>query len=173
MKKSKKNFFNNQKGLVMLESLPIILVMFVLMGATLGSWGVVHTAILHSIAARNYIFFNFNNRFDLSYLRDFGRGYGLPDIVRRNGYYPRLGIRFSYIDSEKPKVGFDVRATLRFIDFKNPNNEFPNRTDFLSDSDHNRIHSLVPPLGRKNQKKVGPAWIMVGYGICLSTSCGD
>ena len=66
-------FIKNKKGLVILEAIPIIWVMFVLMGATLGSWGIVHTAVLNSIAARNYTFFLFNNRADLSYLRDFSK----------------------------------------------------------------------------------------------------
>ena len=165
-------FIKDKKGIAMLEALPIIWVMFVLLGATLGSWGIAHTAILNSIAARNYVFFLFNNRSDLSYLRDFGRyDYNsLANYTTEPIYYAQKGKRFSYITSEKDPGGrSDPMATQRRVDFRNP--AYHDRSDFLSDSDHTQIHSLIP--GRNTRKKVGPAWIMVGYGICLNSRCGN
>ena len=165
-------FIKDKKGIAMLESLPIIWVMFVLLGATLGSWGIAHTAVLNSIAARNYVFFLFNNRSDLSYLRDFGRyDYnGLPNLVTEKIYFAKKGERFSYITSEKDPGGdLDPVATQRRADFRNP--AYDDRDGFLSDSDHTRIHDLIP--GRNTRQKVGPAWIMIGYGICLNSRCGN
>ena len=165
-------FIKDQKGIAMLEALPIIWVMFVLLGATLGSWGIAHTAILNSIAARNYVFFLFNNRSDLSYLRDFGRyDYNsLSNYKTEKIFYAQKGERFSYITSEKdPGGGLDPMATQRRGDFRNP--AYHDRSGFLSDSDHSRIHDLIPE--RNTQKKVGPAWIMIGYGICLNAKCGN
>ena len=101
-----------------MEAIPFIIIMFVLLGATLGSWGLVHTAILHSIASRHGSFVYFNNRADVSYLRDFGGG--MPE----NSYYGRIGWRFSYIQEEKVydnPVNASMVATGRFVDFTSPN----------------------------------------------------
>ena len=177
MESQHKKFIKNQKGMAMLEALPIIWVMFVLLGATLGSWGIAHTAVLNSIAARNYTFFLFNNRSDLSYLRDFGREeYSSLDYDVTKGYYREdynggwsgHGKRFAYISSEKnPEDPFT--ATLRRVDFRRIN--YDDRSDFLSEPEHSNIRNKIEQ--RNMNQKVGPAWIMVGYGICLSAKCGD
>ena len=169
-------FIKNQKGLVILETIPIIWVMFVLMGATLGSWGIVHTATLNSIAARNYIFFIFNNRADLSYLRDFSQQEypGTPlamDTSRK--YFRGKGKRFSYINKENVSSGDSTEyATRRRVSFGDnlQTDIVNNRTNLLTPSDHNRVYNQVSSGGR-NKKRVHKAWIMVGYGICLCANC--
>ena len=173
-------FIKNKKGLVILEAIPIIWVMFVLMGATLGSWGIVHTAVLNSIAARNYTFFLFNNRADLSYLRDFSETneYRSAKLAMNftNRYFKGnrgKGRRFSYINKENPGGTNKAHPTQRPVSFGDNLQSDINDNDsgeILSTSaDHNQIHRLVP-LGR-NKKKVKKAWIMVGYGICLCATC--
>ena len=171
-------FIKNKKGLVILEAIPIIWVMFVLMGATLGSWGIVHTAVLNSIAAQNYTFFLFNNRADLSYLRDFSKAeYQSTDLGMnfRDRLFKNRGKRFSYINEENLPLGTDKKsATYRPVSFgDNLQSDINdnNRDEILSTSaEHNQIHRLIP-LGRNRTKKVKKAWIMVGYGICLCAAC--
>lgn len=159
----------NSKGLAMLEALPIIWVMFILMGVTLGSWGIVHTSVLNSIAARNYNFFIFNNRSDLSYLRDFGEKYDLEEAAESR-YFGTFGKRFSFIMSELSGTNNSATATLRRVDFRKQEKD-SNSPDFLKGSQHTQVHKIIPIS--RNRKKVGPAWIMVGYGICLDAVCGD
>ena len=43
---------------------------------------------------------------------------------------------------------------------------------FISNAGHNSIWDSIGIDGR-NEQKVAPAWIMVGYGICLNAKCGD
>ena len=178
----------NNRGLAMLEALPIIMLMFVLMGATLGSWGIVHTAILNSIAARNFTFFYFNNRSDLSYLRDFAGpdGYGLSDNItdryfRKDEDGKGMGKRFFYIWAEKTPIDAQnvTPATLRRVDFRNLRNDPVNKSRALSGSvAHSNIESITD-RGRDDREagqtrtKHRKAWIMVGYGICLDANCGD
>ena len=165
-----KNLKENQKGLAILEALPIILVMFVLMGATLGSWGVVHTAILNSIAARNFLFFYLNNRSDITYLRDFGQpayDLGLPNDTH---YYGNQGVRFSYIASE---TGEKKEVTLRPVDYGKPKGDYWQGVEehkLKEEGEHKNIWNAVSDRGL-NRKTVSPAWIMVGYGICLNADC--
>ena len=178
----------NNRGLAMLEALPIIMLMFVLMGATLGSWGIVHTAILNSIAARNFTFFYFNNRSDLSYLRDFARpdGYGLSNDIT-NKYFRKdgqgtndgMGKRFFYIWAEKtPSDAKNVMpATLRRVDFRNLKNKPVNQGKVLFDGAHSTVDNIDPGKATKMEAgqtryKHRKAWIMVGYGICLDANCG-
>ena len=162
----------NRQGMAVLEALPIILVMFILMGAGLGSWGIVHTAILNSISARHYMFFTFNHRADLSYLRDFSKDYGLGARTDKKIFYRKLRQRFSYIRAEKAPAGTSANfATSRFVDFMNPNSE---REDPYGQriTEHMQLWKepgLKP--SQRNQKWVDPAWIMVGYGICLDSIC--
>ena len=179
----------NNRGLAMLEALPIIMLMFVLMGATLGSWGIVHTAILNSIAARNFTFFYFNNRSDLSYLRDFAGpdGYGLFDNItdkyfRKDGQGTNdgMGKRFFYIWAENtPEDAQGVMpATLRRVDFRNLRTASDDESNILSDGAHSTVDNINP--GEATKMEAGKAegekrkaWIMVGYGICLDANCGD
>ena len=164
----RKSYFNNVRGMAIIEILPIILVMFVLMGAALGSWGLVHTAILNSIASRHNSFFYFNNRSDLSYLRDFGSSYrGLSFI---DSFYRDQKNRFAYITSENALQDAGTKATLRFVDFKNPGATCKDQgSKCLQGSKHNEIYNEVLP--QRTDKLVSPAWIMVGYGICLNADC--
>ena len=164
------------KGMAMLEILPIILVMFTLMGATLGSWGLVHTAVLNSIAARNYSFFYFNNRSDLSYLRDMGAETGSYNRLSRAGqkFYRAQSNRFAFITSENHDSGSgkgSSQATLRFVDFKLPAANCQGDSNCLTQAEHNAIHGPTIHANQHNKKLVSPAWIMVGYGICLSAAC--
>ncbi len=173
----------NNRGLAMLEAFFIMWVMFIFMAVVLGSWGLAHTAVLHSISARNYSFFLFNNRSDLSYLRDFSAdtsGYRTLTQVNSNKYHREdvsdgLGYRFAYIQSDKDPLPSGsvsgMYATLRRVDFRPTPQYRSNRSGFLNVGEHNQIFTVIPDRNRR--KKVGPAWIMVGYGICLSAKCGD
>ncbi len=170
----RRNSLSSVKGMAMIEILPIILVMFVLMGAALGSWGLAHTAILNSIAARHNSFFYFNNRTDLSYLRDFGNlgsagGYSILSFVGvADMFYRDQRNRFAFITSEDAQDE-KARATLRFVDFKNPAADCKGQSGCLRDSDHTGIHGLIK--SKNTRELVSPAWIMVGYGICLNADC--
>ena len=182
-----KNFFKgknmkvsavkNKNGYTILEAIPFIVIIFILLGAALGSWGLVHTALLHSIASRHGSFVYFNNRADLSYLRDFG------DLPAAKIFYGRQNWRFSYVQSEKAIRLERQTATIRFVDFTSPNDTYfsgggggpfgnegyKDDGNFLKPNEHNDIWKQVSD--RRNYKKVAPAWIMVGYGICLTAKC--
>ena len=174
----------NNKGMAMVEALPILLVMFVLMGATLGSWGIVHTAILHSIAARSWTFFYFNNRSDLSYLRDWivpgtdiGTNIDTAYFRADNNNTSGMGKRYMFIQSEKAPDGSEDRiATLRKVDFRDvAYSSYPDRS--LPEGTRTRIDDNTTGLRNKMatskwEGNKSRAWIMVGYGICLDAKCG-
>ena len=63
-------FFNNQKGIAMVEMLPLLSIFVILFGLTFGLWTGIHSGILQSIAARHYAFEVINNRTHFIYHRD-------------------------------------------------------------------------------------------------------
>ncbi|MGZ3723897.1 MAG: hypothetical protein ACXVA9_13230, partial [Bdellovibrionales bacterium] len=64
----------SQKGIALLETVPLMVIFVMLMSFGMGLFGVVHTAILHSIAARAYSFETFRQRTNLHYFREDGSG---------------------------------------------------------------------------------------------------
>ena len=166
----------NSKGFAILEAIPVLLIVFTVGGAALGSWGLVHTAILNSIAARHNAFFILNQRSDITYRRDFGPPeYNLtPQSQENKFYYGKNQTRFFFIKSEKP--GSPNRAaTTRFVNFLEPGSaNYEDRGNFVDQTGHNELGSGSKLRWRtKATHRVDPAWIMVGYGICLNMNCGS
>ena len=116
-------------------------------------------------------------------LRDFGRTFNSSQLI----YFGRKGWRFSYVQSEEDfdpaREPIQTTATARFVDFTSPNDRpgsggggghfgnegYVDDGNFISGTAHNQIWG---PMNSRNRKKVAPAWIMVGYGICLNARCG-
>ena len=155
----------NQKGLAIIETLPILIIFILLLGYGLGFFGVVHTGILNSIASRTYAFETFRNRADLSYFRDRPSG---PKTL-----FVTVGNRVHGINDESKATtnGTAVEgafATTRRLDFRQVSS-----TSGATQEDHNqRVFDIV---GRNRQGGVeaSPVWVMISYGICLDAGCGD
>ena len=166
----------NQKGLALLEVVPIMFIMFLLLGVTLGSWGVVHTAITYSISARHYNFYIFNNRSDLSYLRDcctedWGSDPNKHFLLKaRDRNWSPSGARFSMINSVVPPDPNQQYSAVRFANFNNRTSDYSSRDKFIDGRGHREIYNL--PGDRNRELKADPVWIMVGYGICFDAACG-
>lgn len=154
----------NQKGLAMIETLPILIIFLVMIAYGLGFFGIVHTGILNSIAARTYAFETFRNRTNLTYFRDSRAPVGKTR-------YDEVGMRFHSINDEtkgilaagdpgpwattRPlAIGREVAASNASLD------------------DHNKKIFEIEGRNRLGGVEASPAWIMVGYGICLNAQCG-
>ncbi len=141
----------------LLESLPLILVLASLIGFLLGMWGMTHKNSLHSIAARNYTFETFNHRSNLTYFND---------VRSETHSYVASGLRFHAIGDGD---GGTLKALTTPV-------RFPATTTV---SEPSELHtqriwedSRVPIDG---EATVGTklSWVMVGYGICLNSRCGE
>ena len=76
-------------------------------------------------------------------------------------------------------------ATQRPVDFTRPhdrpgssgaagsfgNEGYIDDGKFIRGAAHNNIWESIGDV--RNMRKVAPAWIMVGYGICLNAKCGN
>ena len=171
-----------KKGMAMIEMIPVMLMMFILMGASLGSWGIVHTATLHSIAARNYAFFVFNNRSDLSYFRDdqnpSRKTYYRTD-ARSNQHF-MTGKRFHFIAKQKsssspPEAQVITRRVAfdKTVQYYNTNPPSPPNLLTPNERQNLMLDRRNYDQSRSGGKKAIQVWIKVGYGICLDAGCGD
>lgn len=153
----------NSKGIATVETLPLLLVFVILLAYGLGSFGVIHTGILNSIAARTYAFETFRNRTNTVYFRERGA----------LQHYQRMGGRVHGISNEaEPSADLGFRATAR-----------PLRVGFgglapdpsaNSAEVHERLHGASGVVdGVQTSLGVSPVWIKTQYGLCIDARCGD
>ncbi len=146
----------------MIESLPLLFIFVVLLAYGMGFFGIVHTGILNSIGARNYAFETFSNRAILTLFRDD------PGTDERNIlYYDKAGSRYHGIRADNSPNDSTSFATTRplALGIKPP-------TSSASVQEHN-IDIYALPGRNRNGVAASPAWIMIGYGICIDSKCGD
>ena len=68
--KNGKDILASEKGLATVETVPMLIIFLVFVAYGIGAFGIVHTGILNSIAARTYAFETFRHRANLRYFRD-------------------------------------------------------------------------------------------------------
>lgn len=161
MKKTEqKPNLKSEKGLAMIETVPLLLVFCILLGYSIGCFGVIHSAILGSIAARNYAFETFRHRANLNYQRDVGGAY----VAFRSGN--RIHTSQSEFLSTAGTGIFP--ATERMISM-GWNSDRVGRTE----SDLHNVKVFSVQTGRQNRDiRVNPVWLQIQYGICLTVECG-
>lgn len=148
----------NEKGLAMLETIPLLVIFVVLISFGLGFYGVIHTAVLHSIGARTYAYETFRQRTNLYFFREDGSGLSRPINFKTKQW------RYHAVQHESDDRDRFV-ATTRPIAF---GRQLAN-ADTNEQTHNQQVFSLLP---RNERVSVNPAWVMVGYGICLNALCG-
>jgi hypothetical protein len=168
----------NKKGMAVMELIPIMFVYMLLINFSLGLFGVVHSGILHSIAARNYTFETFAHRSNLVYhIRP------RPDVALSQNNYERRGLRYSGIVSEGNVPGDVWAATARPIAFTSQFGGTDNDGTDLAGRGPARvqgeaqIHNVdviaMNEAQRNETVAVKSVWIKTIYGICMTAACGD
>lgn len=155
------NRFANEDGIAMIETLPLVIIFVFIFSFAIGFFGVVHTGILNSIGARTYAFETFSWRSDTILFRDRSSG---SDYT----HYKNFGSRFHTINDENyPRSG--QFATTRPIAIGRQLAQSP-----ATELDHNTNIYNISGRNRKGEGvEASPAWVMVGYGLCLNVGCGD
>jgi hypothetical protein len=165
---------NFHSGIATIEMIPILVLFVILFNYALGFFGVIHSGIINSIAARNYAFETFRNRADLTYLRDTFR-----DGQERTVNYKRDNFRFHGIIQEDLGNVREWFATQRPIKFTDVNDGIPQPLGEVGDrflvrelDDRSPVSNIftgrTPDEGRSG---VNPVWIQTLYGICLNSRC--
>lgn len=151
-----------KKGFASIEA-TVLLVLFVsLVYYSFGFFGVVHTAVVHNIHSRTYLFETFRHRTNLMYFRSNRPG------SKTQQYYNHM-TRMHGINTDTKDFAGEQTATERSISMGLQLNEEGRRA-----SVHNQdVFNRVPSSGRNTSIGVNPVWIMTMYGICLNSRCGS
>ena len=172
--------FNNQRGIAILEILPVIVMFIAFFSLLFGFWGAIHSGTLQSIAARHYSFEVINLRTHIEIHRDYTTT--TPQSIGRKDLYNRQSYRsFAVVHSQgrpDPELVARTRGIGFFSDINRENSQEPEGnfqaapgsssapnyigTRFEQALPHSELH---PPRN--------PLWIMTGYGICLQAQCSD
>lgn len=160
-----KNFLKNERGIAIVETIPMLIVFVVLLAYGIGFFGVIHTATLNTISARAYIFETFRNRADLRYFRE----------VAGTTVMHEYGSRVSGVKSEKAMDSRAQEATDRPIAIGlSSTSEKKGDVAFHNEEIFRGIAQFESPSIKRNQSLgVSPVWIMSQYGMCLNSKCGD
>lgn len=154
-----------QRGLGMIELVPVLMIFALLLNFTFGLFGVVHSGILNSVAARNYAFETFRNRSHLNRLRD-------AINSDKDVTYFKFGQRIHGTLSENVNQSYEWIVTERSIKFSQIGPELKSSD---SQDDHSRVYQIRDPGSAKevyNQNEgIFSVWLRTVYGICLNRRC--
>ena len=149
---ARQDFLINEKGIAMVEMLPLLAIFILLFGLLFGFWSSIHSGILHSISARRYAFEVLNNRTHFIYHRD-----TIPPVGDKS-YYEKDGKRFF--------------AVVEFQGGGEPDKKSENKEFNLFNEAGLRITGKAP-CKAKNEEGDCVIKIKSGYGICIDFDCGD
>lgn len=157
------SLLNNENGQAMLEAVPLMSVFVILMAYGLGLFGVIHSGILFSMSARNYAFETFRNRTNTEIFRYSGNA-KTSNLVG----FKEVGFRYHLVSDGMADQNSDVTASKRPIIMGL--NRRPTGEDSLT---HNQnIYGEIITGERNQTVGVHPAWLMIGYGLCIDAQCG-
>jgi hypothetical protein len=153
----------NEKGMAMIEAVPLLVMFVVLLSFSLGFFGVIHTAILNSISARAYAFETFRDRTNLNFFREDG------SALKSLGplWLGTKGFRYHAIQNENDRRSLFIPTTRTIAVGK----EEPEKQ--TSRDTHNQQIYTIQDRQANTRVDVNPVWVMVGYGICLNAACGE
>ncbi len=159
----------NEKGIATVETIPLLLVFVILLAYSFGSFGIIHTGILNSIASRTYAFETIRNRANTTYFRDNLVGATPPDGARE--HYKTIGNRIHGIKQEGDNSFSSFRSTERPL--RVGFGGIPADKSRQSASIHNQ--TVFTGIQEKVQTQIGvsPVWVMTQYGLCIDAKCGD
>lgn len=176
----------SEKGMAILEAIPVLFMLAVIFNFSLGFFGSIHSGILNSIGSYNYTLETFRFRSNLMYFRPgdtqlsyyekaMNRVHGVITEGHKytqgpNSYWPAtlrtIAYNANFNDQVKDKLLADGAAgsVTTERDFKDrgtnrgPANVWGINTDYSPDS--NTSSSVTPEI-----------WIKTVYGICLNAEC--
>ncbi len=162
-----KSVLQNQSGLATIETIPLLAIFLILLAYSFGSFGIIHTGILNSIAARTYAFEIMRGRTNVSYFRDRPN---YPELA----HFKLRGNRIHGIKNEMRPGDRDNELNFRATErpLRIGLGAIPADASRTTASIHNtRVFSEV---SEQVQTSVGvsPAWVMTQYGMCINATCG-
>ncbi len=174
----KRSVLRNENGNAMIEIVPILTIFILLVNFSLGFFGLIHSGILNSIAARNYTFETFRNKADLTYLRDITDDSSQPDFQPQDNLkftYKKSGQRFHATKNEYDMDGggekfYATRRPIKFSDIREVEG-----ANAGNRAHHMRVKNITEGQRASEsgiEDESGQVWVRTAYGICIKASCG-
>jgi len=120
-------------------------------------FGIIHSGILNSIAARTYAWETFAHRTNVAFFRD-----NRPASPQNAAHYLNFGFRAHGISSEKSNEDLWI-VTERPLSIGQPNEQMGRDP---------ATHRSLTQMSRRERTEVSPVWIKTIYGICINSACG-
>lgn len=164
----------NQKGMAVIEAIPVIFMLILVFNFSLGFFGAIHSGILNSIGAYNYTYETFRYRSNLMYFR--------PGVDNRNYSLSLNRVHGIVKDGSEADLDEDKSVwptTVREITFSsvkiNPalNKETESDRKYSGRTSRDNIwfaNSIYTPDSTKSIL-TPRIWIKTVYGICINADC--
>lgn len=161
----------NNKGMALIEALPVLFMVILVFNFSLGFFGAIHSGILNSVASYNYTLETFRFRSNLIYFRP---GAGPSHYAKSmNRVHGVIGDGYSKKDTQKGKWP----ATVRSIAVSGVDKM---ESKYLGQADHNKANSQTSvwraiagfTASSEDDAPITPEiWVKTVYGICLNADC--
>lgn len=156
----------NDRGMALMEVIPLIVALMVFFTFAIGFFGIVHSGVLSSIAARNYAFETLRHRSDYMYLRNTSSS---APVYKSQGYLKDFGYRLHYIVDENASSSAGIGQ--RHVPGR-PIALFRETTEAGAEVS---THTTQIDNMRSDQRNAGvavsPVWLRINYGLCLNARC--
>lgn len=166
MKKNQRQFKKTEKGMALVESIPVLFTIVILFNFSLGFFGAIHSGILNSIASYNYTLETFRFRSNLMYFRP-GADFKVNYINSQNRVHGTIQ------DGNIPSEQRDIwPATIRPVTFTANINIAESSHKFAdekSDGIWSASSESIPTS--KDTPVTSEIWVKTIYGICLNADC--
>ncbi|MBC7457183.1 MAG: hypothetical protein H7235_02815 [Bdellovibrionaceae bacterium] len=182
-----KNYKKSEKGMAIIESIPVLFMIVVVFNFSLGFFGAIHSGILNSIGSYNYTLETFRFRSNLTYFRPGGGIVNYARVKNRvhgtiqdggdddsentftNKKWPVTvrGITFNY------KAGDPKRDLSSIHERYAPSTGIESDHAFSVTADISKIWGITSKStpSASDTAQTPRIWIKTVYGICLTADC--
>ena len=163
----------NNKGMALIEALPVLFMVILVFNFSLGFFGAIHSGILNSIGSYNYTLETFRFRSNLMYFRPGA----VPSHYAKsmNRVHGIIGDGYSKKDMQKGKWPATVRS-IAVSSNSRLDQKIGSASHNLADKgDSSRGIWFMRSKQESDNEASGPEtpeiWVKTVYGICLNAKC--
>jgi hypothetical protein len=188
-KNKKRKFKDTEKGMAMIEAIPVLFMLVVVFNFSLGFFGAIHSGILNSIGSYNYALETFRFRSNLMYFRPGATGPGTTNDNYSTSKNRVHGVtkEGNELSATTPEEKSMWPATVRPITFNfvkdDPKRGLTSLTEVCDDNGCRSFDASTSTNIWNAKSEYEPEegtviqtpriWVKTVYGICITADCGE
>jgi len=159
-----KKFKSTEKGMALVESIPVLFTIVIVFNFSLGFFGSIHSGILNSIGAYNYSIETFRFRSNLMYFR--------PGAPNTQHYLKTKNRVHGVIQDGNVTLEQKGRwpVTVRKVAFSYPAEDNDTGKHMFANANSGGIWSIISTKSRSDVD-APEIWVKTVYGICINAEC--